>query len=87
MRDRLVTYSASASRANETTFQALADPTRRAMLDLLRRGSQPAGQIAGAWLGFERLPSDVVARLPQREFILSTAQRFTSMISVVKTPF
>ncbi len=46
-----------------------------------------AGQIAGAWLGFERLPSDVVARLPQREFILSTAQRFTSMISVVKTPF
>jgi len=45
MRDRLVTYPAS----HEVTFQALADPTRRAMLDLLRRGSQPAGQIASAF--------------------------------------
>ena len=42
MRNRSVTYLA------EATFQALADPTRRAVLDLLRRGSQPAGQIAGA---------------------------------------
>lgn len=43
MRHRSVTYSA------ETTFSALADPTRRAVLDLLRRGSQPAGQIASAF--------------------------------------
>jgi DNA-binding transcriptional ArsR family regulator len=43
MRNRSVTYS------SEVTFQALADPTRRAVLDLLRRGSQPAGQIAGAF--------------------------------------
>lgn len=47
MRDRSVTYSAS--RTSEATFQALADPTRRAVLDLLRRGSQPAGQIANAF--------------------------------------
>src|ERR1700758_905003 len=47
MRDRSVTYSAS--RASEAAFQALADPTRRAVLDLLRRGSQPAGQIASAF--------------------------------------
>lgn len=47
MRDRSVTYSPS--RTSETTFQALADPTRRAVLDLLRRGSQPAGQIANAF--------------------------------------
>ena len=47
MRDRSVTYSAS--RTSEATFQALADPTRRAVLDLLRRGSQPAGQIAIAF--------------------------------------
>ncbi len=47
MRDRSVTYSASL--ASEITFQALADPTRRAVLDLLRRGSQPAGQIARAF--------------------------------------
>jgi len=40
MRNRSVTYS------TEATFQALADPTRRAVLDLLRRGSQPAGHIA-----------------------------------------
>jgi DNA-binding transcriptional ArsR family regulator len=47
MRDRSVTHSSSG--ATEATFQALADPTRRAVLDLLRRGSQPAGQIAGAF--------------------------------------
>jgi DNA-binding transcriptional ArsR family regulator len=43
MRHRSVTYSSKA------TFQALADPTRRAVLDLLRRGSQPAGEIAQAF--------------------------------------
>jgi DNA-binding transcriptional ArsR family regulator len=47
MRDRQVTYSAG--RNSEITFQALADPTRRAVLDLLRRGNQPAGQIASAF--------------------------------------
>jgi len=36
----VVTYS------SEATFSALADPTRRAVLDLLRQGTQPAGQIA-----------------------------------------
>ena len=43
MRNRSVTYSP------EAAFQALADPTRRAVLDLLRRGSQPAGAIARAF--------------------------------------
>ena len=43
MRHRSVTYS------TEATFGALADPTRRAVLDLLRRGAQPAGQIARAF--------------------------------------
>src|SRR6201981_1510393 len=43
MRNQSVTYS------QEATFQALADPTRRPSLDLLRRGSQPAGQIADAF--------------------------------------
>jgi len=42
MRNRSVTYQAA-------TFSALADPTRRAMLDLLRQGSLPAGQIARAF--------------------------------------
>src|ERR1700678_1481242 len=40
MRNGSVTYS------TETTFQVLADPTRRAVLDLLRKGTQPAGEIA-----------------------------------------
>lgn len=40
MRDRSVTYSSSA------VFSALADPTRRAVLDMLRGGGLPAGQIA-----------------------------------------
>src|SRR5271169_7086535 len=43
MRHRTVTYSA------ESTFSALADPTRRSVLDLLRQGSQPAGRIARAF--------------------------------------
>ena len=47
MRHRSVTYSAA--QTTEAAFQALADPTRRAVLDLLRRGSQPAGQIASAF--------------------------------------
>ena len=47
MRHRSVTYQVA--RNPEATFQALADPTRRAVLDLLRRGSQPAGQIASAF--------------------------------------
>lgn len=46
MRDRAVTYS---PHKTEATFQALSDPTRRAVLDLLRRGSQPAGLIADAF--------------------------------------
>src|SRR5580700_7270800 len=47
MRNRSVTYSGP--QKTEATFQALSDPTRRAVLDLLRRGSQPAGQIAEAF--------------------------------------
>jgi len=43
MRNRSVTFS------TETTFHALSDPTRRAVLDLLRKGAQPAGQIADAF--------------------------------------
>jgi DNA-binding transcriptional ArsR family regulator len=40
MRDRMVTYS------SDVVFNALADPTRRAVLDMLRGGDLPAGQIA-----------------------------------------
>jgi DNA-binding transcriptional ArsR family regulator len=43
MRNRSVTHSPDA------IFRALADPTRRAVLDLLRQGHQPAGQIANAF--------------------------------------
>jgi DNA-binding transcriptional ArsR family regulator len=43
MRNQSVTYFP------EATFSALADPTRRAVLDLLRKGRQPAGQIAQAF--------------------------------------
>jgi DNA-binding transcriptional ArsR family regulator len=43
MRNRSATYPA------EATFHALADPTRRAVLDLLRHGSLPAGRIAQAF--------------------------------------
>ena len=40
MRNQSVTYS------EHNAFQAVADPTRRAVLDLLRQGSLPAGDIA-----------------------------------------
>src|ERR1700738_3390988 len=43
MRHHSVTYSA------EAAFHALSDPTRRAVLDLLRGGSQPAGQSPQAF--------------------------------------
>ncbi len=43
MRHCSVTHSA------EAAFSALADPTRRAVLDLLRQGRQPAGKIAQAF--------------------------------------
>lgn len=43
MRNRMATYS------TEAAFSALADPTRRAVLDLLRGGSLPAGRIAQAF--------------------------------------
>jgi DNA-binding transcriptional ArsR family regulator len=47
MRYRAVTYSASAR--TQAAFAALSDPTRRAVLDMLRQGSRPAGQIARAF--------------------------------------
>ena len=43
MRHRTVTYS------RDSAFNALADPTRRAVLDLLRAGTRPAGEIARAF--------------------------------------
>ncbi|HEV2115061.1 MAG TPA: metalloregulator ArsR/SmtB family transcription factor [Terriglobales bacterium] len=46
MRNRRVTYKSGATGA---IFSALADPTRRAVLDMLRQGGQPAGRIAQAF--------------------------------------
>jgi len=43
IRSQLVTHS------QRDAFGVLADPTRRAVLDLLRRGGQPAGDIAAAF--------------------------------------
>src|SRR5947209_11854855 len=43
MRHLTVTYS------RDSAFNALADPTRRAVLDLLRAGTRPAGEIARAF--------------------------------------
>ncbi|HXU15835.1 MAG TPA: metalloregulator ArsR/SmtB family transcription factor [Terriglobales bacterium] len=64
MRHRSVTYSKSRPQAAgspqvsgfsrgtgspDAAFSALADPTRRAVLDLLRAGTRPAGDIARAF--------------------------------------
>jgi DNA-binding transcriptional ArsR family regulator len=39
----------SVTRQPDAAFYALADPTRRAVLDLLRTGHQPAGRIAASF--------------------------------------
>lgn len=51
MRERTVTYrrATASGRLTDLAFNALADPTRRAVLDLLRRQSMPAGRIAVAF--------------------------------------
>ena len=52
MRHRSLTQSGSGLRgapARDAAFNALADPTRRAVLDLLRAGTRPAGEIARAF--------------------------------------
>jgi DNA-binding transcriptional ArsR family regulator len=51
MRHRLVTHCATGTplphgATRDAAFAALADPTRRAVLDLLRAGMRPAGEIA-----------------------------------------
>ena len=43
---RIRNRSVSQSPAANDVFQALADPTRRAILGMLRQGSQPVGSIA-----------------------------------------
>jgi DNA-binding transcriptional ArsR family regulator len=56
MRHRSVTHSihagvrrSSGAPLPDAAFSALADPTRRAVLDLLRAGTRPAGDIARAF--------------------------------------
>src|SRR6266700_286154 len=56
MRHRSVTHVGHASKRRppgpplpDAAFSALADPTRRAVLDLLRAGTRPAGDIARAF--------------------------------------
>jgi DNA-binding transcriptional ArsR family regulator len=42
----LANFPPVGSTARDAAFSALADPTRRAVLDLLRAGMRPAGEIA-----------------------------------------
>lgn len=53
MRNRSVSYSArraaAAAGVSDAAFSAVADPTRRAVLDMLRAGSRPAGEIASSF--------------------------------------
>ena len=52
MRHRSLVHPGSGQRgapARDAAFNALADPTRRAVLDLLRAGTRPAGEIARAF--------------------------------------
>jgi len=48
-RGKLPEATAFIGGGHDATFNALADPTRRAVLDLLRTGSRPAGEIARAF--------------------------------------
>jgi ADP-ribosylglycohydrolase len=33
-----------------------------------------AGQVGGAWLGYQRLPRDLIDRLPERDALLTTTR-------------
>jgi len=69
MRNRSVTYSA------ESAFHALADPTRRALLDLLRQGSRPAGQIARAFPVSRPAISKHLRQLRKAHLVVETRYR------------
>jgi len=77
MRNRSVTYSA------EAVFEAIADPTRRALLDLLRRGSQQAGEIAGAFSVSRPAISRHLRRLRRAQLVASTARGATGFINSI----
>lgn len=46
-----------------------------------------AGQVAGARLGFSRLPDDLLARLPEIDSVLRTASHFADSVEARGVPF
>jgi DNA-binding transcriptional ArsR family regulator len=68
MRDRPVTYQP------DLVFIALSDPTRRAVLDLLRSGSLPAGEIAQVF-PVSRPAISKHLRLLRRAYLVSEVRR------------
>jgi DNA-binding transcriptional ArsR family regulator len=86
MRNRSVTYPASKSSGRtylpEATFHALADPTRLAVLELLRHQSQSAGQIASAFSISRPAISKHLRQLHKARLVLPTRRgrhRFFSL--------
>jgi DNA-binding transcriptional ArsR family regulator len=63
MRNRAVTH------LRDAVFQALADPTRRAVLDMLREGSRSAGEIARVFPVSRPATSKQLRRLRQAELV------------------
>src|SRR5271154_6379748 len=86
MRNRSVTYSGSKSSPQrylpETIFHALADPTRLAVLELLRHQPQSAGQIASAFSISRPAISKHLRQLHKARLVLPTRRgrhRFFSL--------
>jgi len=66
MRNQTVTRSA------DKAFAALADPTRRAVLDLLRHGRRPAGEIARSFPMSRPAVSKHLRLLREADLVLET---------------
>jgi len=80
MRNQTVT------RSSDAVFQALADPTRRAVLDLLRRGRRSAGEIACAFPVSRPAISKHLRRLRQSQLVREYRQGRNRFYSINPQP-
>ncbi|MGH9589899.1 MAG: ArsR/SmtB family transcription factor [Terracidiphilus sp.] len=80
MRNRKATNSA------DVIFTALSDPTRRAVLDLLRGGTLPAGEIAGVFPVSRPAVSKHLRLLRRARLVTETRRSRHRLYSLDPTP-
>ncbi len=70
----------------EPVFRALADPTRRAILDVLRHGRQPAGDIARRFPVSRPAISKHLRLLREAKLVVETREGRTRLYRLNPTP-